>query len=87
MYPEYYILSDVVCIQSYSALETDHQRIYKRFCIYLECARNFPRHSLFDNLVLAITTLRPTLSRTIKERRMCYIRAYWNIYLRKNERS
>ena len=82
-YSEYYILPDVICTQAFSAIETDYAKVYKRFCIYLECARNYPRHSVWDNISLTITTLRPTLSRTLRERRMCYIKAYWKIYMRK----
>ena len=47
---------------------------------YLECARNFPRHSFADSIILAIATLRPTLSRTIKERTLRYIKAFFEIY-------
>lgn len=80
-YSTYYILPDVICTQAFSAIETDKIKIYKRYCIYLECARNFPRQSLIDNMSLMITTLRPTLSRTIKEKTLLYLKAYWRIYV------
>ncbi len=80
LYPFCYVLPDVVCFQQFSMLETDKKRVFNRFCIYLECARNFPRHSFADSIILAIATLRPTLSRTIKERTLRYIKAFFEIY-------
>lgn len=80
-YSDFYILPDVVCTQAFSGLECDKEKIYKRFCIYLECARNFPRKSFIDSVELFLTTLRPTLSRTIKERTLRYLKAYVLIYL------
>lgn len=80
-YHSFYVMPKVTCIQAFSSLEQDKSKIYKRFCIYLECARNFPRTTIFDSLSLLITTLRPTLSRTVKERTMTYLKAYIKIYV------
>lgn len=80
-YPTYYILPDIICTQTFSAIETDKKKIYKRYCIYLECARNFPKKSVIDYLTMTITTLRPTLSRTIKEKTLLYIKTYLGIYI------
>ena len=84
-YSDFYILPDVVCTQAFSGLECDKEKIYKRFCIYLECARNFPRKSFIDSVELFLTTLRPTLSRTIKERTLRYLKAYVLIYLNRGK--
>ena len=80
-YPEYYVLPDVVCVQSFSGEETDQKIVFRRYLIYLECARHFPRHTPLDSVALFITTLRPTISRTIKERTLRYLKAYWAIYV------
>lgn len=80
-YPRFYVLPDVICRQSFSAMETDAAKVYRRYCIYLECARNYPRRSLLDSIALTVTTLRPTLSRTVREKTLKYLKAYWNIYL------
>lgn len=81
-YSEFYILPDVVCTQAFSGLERDKDKVYRRFCIYLECACNFPRKSFIDSVELFLTTLRPTLSRTIKEKTLRYLKAYVLIYLK-----
>lgn len=82
-YSTYYVLPDVICIQKFSATEKDKKNIYKRFRVFLNCARNFPKHTIIDHISLIITTLRPTLSRTIRERTLIYLKAYWNIYVLK----
>lgn len=82
IYPYFYVMPDVVCKQSFSAMDTDPDNIYKRFCIYLECARNYPRHSPKDSLELLVTTLRPTISRTLRLKTLKYIKAYINIYIK-----
>ena len=88
IYDQFYVLPQVVCAQTFSSIETDKKKIYKRFRIYLECARNFPCDTILDRISLNITTLRPTLSRTINERSFRYINAYWNIYiLGKNKKN
>lgn len=80
-YKSFYVMPEVTCLQSFSGLDYDPVKIYKRFCIYLECARNFPKTTMSDAISLLITTLRPTLSRTFKEHTMKYIKAYWSIYV------
>lgn len=84
-YPKYYVLPEITCKQKFSALETSPGKIYNRFCIYLECAHNFwkSKPSIFPSLTL--TTLRPTLSRTIKEGTLRYIKAYWKYYIKNEE--
>jgi len=87
IYPTYYILPDVICTQSFSAIEIDKEKIYKRYCTYLECAHNFSKKSFRNYVYLTITTLRPTLSRTIKEKTLQYIKTYFKLYiLGKNKR-
>ncbi len=80
-YPEYYVMEDVVCRQTFSGMEEDREKVYRRFCVYLECARNFRKDTSGNSLSLTVTTLRPTLSRTIKERTLRYLRAYLSYYL------
>lgn len=80
-YDSYYVMPEVTCIQSFSGLETQPEKIFRRYCIYLECARNFPRRHLRDSLALLITTLRPTLSRTLREKTLKYVKAYFHIYI------
>lgn len=80
-YSKFYILPDIVCMQSFSGIDDDMKNVYKRFCIYLECARNFSRKSFSDCLILFFTTLRPTLSYTIKNKTFRYVKAYVNVYL------
>ncbi len=80
-YAFFYVMPEVTCVQSYSGLDDNSTNIYKRFCIYLECARNYPKHLLADHISLLITTLRPTVSRTIKEHTLKYAKAYFNIYV------
>lgn len=87
-YSEFYVMPDVTCRQSFSAIETDKNKVFHRFCIYLECARNFRKATSGNCLSLTFTTLRPTLSRTVKEHSMRYLRAYWEYYIKnKNNRN
>lgn len=85
-YTSFYVMPEVTCLQEFSGLDTDPKKVYKRFCIYLECARNYSKTHLADKLAMLITTLRPTLSRTIKECTSKYLNAYWNIYIRDNKK-
>ena len=80
-YPEFYVMDDVTCRQTFSATETDKDKVYHRFCIYLECARNFRKGTSGNCLSLTFTTLRPTLSRTLRELTLKYLRAYLSYYL------
>ncbi len=76
-YNTFYVMPDLICRQNYSGLDTDPEKVYRRFCIYLQCAAAFPRDSWTDTLALTITTLRPTLSHTIRQRTLCYLKAYF----------
>lgn len=80
-YSSFYVMPEVICQQAFSGFDVNPQKIFKRFCIYLECSRNFPRSTFVDTLSLLITTLRPTLSRTLKERSLRYLNAYFCIYV------
>lgn len=80
-YSSFYVMSEVTCLQAFSGLDNDPQKVYRRFCIYLECARNFAKTRVGNAFVLLITILRPTISRTVKERTLKYLRAYYNIYV------
>ena len=80
-YPIFYIMEDVTCLQTFSAMETDRQKVFSRFCIYLECAHNFRKCTSGNFLSLTCTTLRPTLSRTLKERTLRYLKAYCDYYI------
>lgn len=80
-YHTFYVMPEVVCKQAFSALDNNSKKVYDRFCIYLECARNFARTRVGKALVLLITTLRPTISRTFKEQTWKYLKAYYNIYV------
>lgn len=80
-YKSFYVMPEVTCQQTFSALEQDPVKVYKRFCIYLECARNFPKHSIASKLAMLITTLRPMVSRTIKGLTLKYAKAYFKIYI------
>ena len=84
-YTHFYVMPDVVCTQNFSATDTDPERIFKRFRIYLSCAANYPKDSFADALAMFITTLRPTLSRTLKTRSMCFLQSWWNIYIRRKQ--
>lgn len=86
-YTSFYVMPEVTCLQEFSGLETDSQKVYNRFCTYLECARNFPKPTIGDKLAMLITTLRPTLSRTIKEHTLKFALAYWNIYVNAKKRN
>lgn len=85
LYPEYYVLPSVICRQTFSGMETDKKKIFQRFCIYLECARNFRKCVHGTSLALTIATLRPTLSRTFRERSLKYFWAFFNYYLGNKE--
>lgn len=76
-YNTFYVIPDLVCQQNYSGLDTDPEKVFRRFCIYLQCAAAYPRDSWTDTLALAITTLRPTLSHTIRRRTLRYLKAYF----------
>ena len=69
-------MPDLVCRQGYSGLEADPEKVFRRFCIYLQCAAAYPRDSWTDTLALTITTLRPTLSYTFRQRTLRYLKAY-----------
>lgn len=86
-YRTFYVMPEVTCQQDFSGMETDPVKVYKRFCIYLECARNTPKPTIGDKLAMLITTLRPTLSRTVRERTLKYVKAHWNIYIKCKERK
>lgn len=76
-YNTFYVMPDLVCQQSYSGLDTDPEKVFQRFCIYLQCAAAYPRDSWTDTLALTVTTLRPTLSHTIRQRTLRYLKAYF----------
>lgn len=84
-YPKFYIMDNMTCLQNFSGIETDKEKVFHRFCIYLECAHNFRKEVSGTFLSLTLTTLRPTLSRTLKERTLRYLEAYWNYYIRSKE--
>ena len=85
-YSSFYVMPDVVCIQQFSGTEQQSDKVFRRFKIYLKCAANYPKESLSDALALTVTTLRPTLSSTLRERTLRYVKAWWKIYLmRKNK--
>ncbi len=77
-YKTFYVMPDLVCRQNYSGLDTDPEKVFRRFCIYLQCAAAYPRDSWTDTLALAITTLRPTLSHTFRRCTLRYLKAYLN---------
>lgn len=77
-YKTFYVMPDLVCRQNYSGLDTDPEKVFHRFCIYLQCAAAYPRDSWTDTLALAITTLRPTLSHTFRRCTLRYLKAYLN---------
>lgn len=81
----FYVMPDVVCQQTFSALETDMEKVFSRFLIYLECASNFPKDSVLDAIALTITTLRPTLSYTLRRGSMRFLKAYWRVYILKKD--
>lgn len=76
-YNTFYVMPDLICRQNYSGLDTDPEKVFRRFCIYLQCAAAYPRDSWTDTLALTITTLRPTLSHTIRQRTFRYLKAYF----------
>ena len=76
-YSTFYVMPDLVCQQGYSGLDTDPEKVFHRFCIYLQCAAAYPRDSWTDTLALTVTTLRPTLSHTIRQRTLRYLKAYF----------
>lgn len=81
-YTSLFILPDIVCHQAFSGIDDHPERIFKRFCIYLECARNYPKpHIINDAIALAITTMIPVIYRTIKDKTFKYIIAYWKYYI------
>ena len=75
-YNTFYVIPDLVCQQNYSGLDTDPEKEFYRFCIYLQCAAAYPRDSWTDALALTVTTLRSTLSHTIRRRTLRYLKAY-----------
>ncbi|MCF0194137.1 MAG: hypothetical protein HUK00_03020 [Bacteroidaceae bacterium] len=81
VYDHFLVLPDVVCTQTFSALDTDPDRILARFRIFLDCARHYPTPSLRSRLAMLITTLRPTLSRTLHSRSLSFLRAFLQIYV------
>ena len=85
LYHEYYVMANVICRQTFSGIETDKKKIYQRFCIYLECARNFRKCVHGISLALTVATIRPTLSRTLKTLNLKYIFAYFKYYLGSKE--
>lgn len=80
-YHSFYVMPDVICTQRFSATDTVTERVYNRFLIYLECAAAYPKDTWLDSLAMLVTSLRPTLSHTLKKKSTRYLRAYWNIYL------
>lgn len=82
-YTHFYVMDDLICMQHFSATDTNPESVMKRYCIYLECASNYPKETILDSIAMLITTLRPTLSRTVRERTFKYLRAYWHIYLKR----
>ncbi len=83
----FYVIKDLICIQNYSAIETDIRNISKRHKIYLECAVNYPRDTLSDSIALTLTTLRKSLSQTIRNRSISFLIDYWKIYIRRKQRE
>jgi len=81
-YRSFFIMPEVTCLQTFSGLEDNLDKIYKRYRIFLECARNYPKPTLSDTLDLLILSLRQTLSRTLKEHTTRYLKTYWEIYVR-----
>lgn len=81
IYSHYYVLPDVVCLQEFSALETDEQKVFSRFRIYLECALAYPCTSQKDRLELTYTVLRQSLSKALRRRSLKYLTAFMSIYM------
>ena len=81
LYDRFLVLPDVVCTQTFSALDTDPVRTLARFRTFLDCARHYPTPTLADRLAMLVTTLRPTLSRTLRTLSLAYLRAYVSIYV------
>lgn len=75
-YSSFYVVPDLICRQNYSGLDKDPEKVFRRFCIYLQCAAAYPRDSWTDTLALTLTTLRPTLSYTLRQRTLRYLKAY-----------
>lgn len=84
-YNSFYAIKDLVCLQNYSATETDLEHIAKRHKIYLECAVKYPRDTFSDSIALTVTTLRKSLSQTIRNKNLIFLIDYWNIYIRRNQ--
>lgn len=79
----FYVMPDVICLQDFSATESNKDKRYQRHCIYLECAVNYTRETWRDTMEITYTTLRLTLAKCIREHTMRYLNAYWKIYIRK----
>jgi GT2 family glycosyltransferase len=83
IFPVFYAMPDVVCLQDFSINEHDAGKLMIRFQIYLRCALACKRESLIDTFGYFFVTLKRTLRLTLQCRSLSFLQTYWKEYLLK----
>ncbi|MGL4955748.1 MAG: glycosyltransferase [Bacteroidales bacterium] len=79
-YNHFYLFNSIA-YQDFSNDETDAQKLFNRFCIYLDCLLHYPKTSIIVKLAFLYTIFRHTLALTLRTREFRFIKMFFTHYL------
>lgn len=79
---EGFFVVDIECVQNFSVEEREVNKLLPRYLIFLECAKRCKRNGFEDNFAYFFVTLKRTMKLTLQTRRMCFLKFYYQKYLK-----
>lgn len=82
-YSVFYAIDKIVCLQEYSIVERDKNKIMARYKIYLKCALACKREHFYDHLSYLYITCRRTMKWILRTHSLSFIKTYFTDYIAK----
>ena len=84
-YQYFYVLPSIRCLQNYSGVELNKQKVLSRFEIYLSCAKAYPKKNVFVSLIFIYITFRRALELTKQYKTYKALFTYLSSYIINNK--
>ena len=79
-----FFLIDIECVQDFSDIDSDMERLLKRFEIFCSCAGNYKKNGLFDSFCFGSVLVRRALGLTIRTGSPVFFKKVFSHYFSSN---